>query len=311
MNQTPSPKIRVFGLGQCSLDYLVQVEAYPPSDAKCEFQTLQVQGGGPVATALVALSRWGVSSSFAGVVGDDHFGSLIRDSLESEKIDLSGLRLREGGASQFAFVAAEPGRGTRTVFWRRPTGRPLDAHEIDTERLQQAEMLYTDGLMIDAALAAARLASGSGIRVVVDAGTLREGMLELARLSDAFVVSESFARQLIGGDDPAAACRELAALGPRLVGVTLGARGYVASEDGQLIRGAAHRVQPIDTTGCGDVFHAGIAYGMLEGWSTRKCLDFAAWAASRVATNLGGRTGIPRCDDYPGPTRDSDSPSTA
>ena len=163
-------EFRVFGLGQCSLDYLVEVEAYPPSDAKCEFQTLEAQGGGPVATALVALSRWRVPSTFAGVIGDDEFGARIRASLENEKIDLSGLRVRKGCASQFAFVVAEPGRGTRTVFWRRPTGQALTTGEIDTDRLRRAEMLYTDGLMIDAALAAARLAMREGVRVVVDAG---------------------------------------------------------------------------------------------------------------------------------------------
>ena len=108
-----------------------------------------------------------------------------------------------------------------------------------------------------------------------------------------------------------AACRELAALGPRLVGVTLGARGYVALEDGESIEGAAHRVRAVDTTGCGDVFHAGVAFGVLEGWGTRKCLDFAAWAAARVATRLGGRAGIPQRDEYRGPEPASDSSPTA
>jgi len=244
------------------------------------------------------------------VIGDDDFGVRIRASLEDEGIDLAGLRVRKGGASQFAFVVAEPGGGTRTVFWRRPTGQPLAASEVDGDRLLRAEMLYTDGLMADAALAAARLARRAGVQVVVDAGTLREGMTELARFSDVFLVSEHFARQLVGGDDPIAACRQLAALGPRLVGVTLGVRGYVALEEGRVIEGAAHRVQVVDTTGCGDVFHSGVAYGLLEGWSTRGCLDFAAWTASRVATRLGGRTGIPRSDEYRGPDDDPDSTTT-
>ena len=115
---------------------------------------------------------------------------------------------------------------------------------------------------------------------------------------DSFVVSESFARKLVGGDDPAAACRALAALGPRLVGVTLGPRGYLAREDGQLIEGRAHPVNAVDTTGCGDVFHAGVALGLLEGWSSRRSLDYAAWAASHVATKLGGRAGIPPREAY-------------
>ena len=68
---------QVFGLGQCSLDYIGKVDVYPPPDVKCEFSDMVIQGGGPVATALVALSRWGVSCAFAGVVGDDMFGTMI------------------------------------------------------------------------------------------------------------------------------------------------------------------------------------------------------------------------------------------
>ena len=48
--------------------------AWPSLDSKCEFHGLVIQGGGPVATAVVALSRWGLSCHFAGVVGDDLSG---------------------------------------------------------------------------------------------------------------------------------------------------------------------------------------------------------------------------------------------
>jgi sugar/nucleoside kinase (ribokinase family) len=73
----------------------------------------------------------------------------------------------------------------------------------------------------------------------------------------------------------------------------------VALEDGRVIEGPAYPVNAIDTTGCGDVFHAGIAFGLLAGWDSIRSLDFAAWAASRVATKLGGRAGIPPREAYP------------
>ena len=63
----------VFGLGQCSLDYVGRIPAWPHPDTKCEFHDMVIQGGGPVATALVALSRWGLACRFAGVAGDDPF----------------------------------------------------------------------------------------------------------------------------------------------------------------------------------------------------------------------------------------------
>ena len=76
----------VFGLGQCSLDCVGLIREYPPADSKCEVSSMVIQGGGPVATALAALSRWGVPCSICGVTGDDVFGNMIRRSLSEELI---------------------------------------------------------------------------------------------------------------------------------------------------------------------------------------------------------------------------------
>ncbi len=287
----------VYGVGQCALDHLALMSTYPEADAKAEFDQLEIQGGGPVATALVALSRWGVSCRFAGVIGDDNFGEAIRQSLEMENIDTTGLQVRENACSQFAFIAID-GTGRRTIFWRRPSGPPLTAAELDPDAIRTARLLHTDGLMIDASLAAARLAREAGVTVVVDAGTLREGMLELASQSDHFIASEKFGQALVGADDPEQACRQIVALGPAVAAVTLGDRGYVALDRGTLIRGAAQPAHTIDTTGCGDVFHAGYIYGLLQGWDPTRSLTGAARAAARVSEQLGGRAGIPALNDW-------------
>jgi sulfofructose kinase len=283
----------VFGLGQCSLDCIGRIEAYPPPDVKCEFSDMVIQGGGPVATALVALARWGLSCSFSGTIGDDLFGEMIEDSLRDEGIDTAGIVKRAGFSSQFAFIAAEAGDGRRTIFWQRPTGPPIGPEEVDIVRLGKSRVFHTDGLFAAASIGAAKEAKKRGVPVVVDAGTLREGMLELAGLSDYFIASRTFARQFSESDDPEDALRKLSKLGPRLAGVTLGHEGYLAVVDGTIIRRPAYPVDAIDTTGCGDVFHAGFVYGLLKKWDYEKCLDYAAWAAAMVATEIGGRTGIP------------------
>ena len=287
----------VYGLGQCCLDYVGQVDFYPPPDVKCEFSDLVIQGGGPVATALVALTRWGVSCCFAGLGGDDKFGIEIKKSLDEEGIDTTGLMVREGFDSQFAFIIAEPGRGNRTIFWRRATGPPLNPEEINYDVIRKAKVLHTDGLFIASAIAACRAAKEAGIPVVVDAGSLREGMLDLARTSDYFLASEPFARALIGEDKPLKACHKIAELGPQVVGVTLGPKGYVALDTGRIIEGPAYPVEAVDTTGCGDVFHAGFIYGLLQRWDVDTSLDFAAWAAAMVSLKPGGRAGIPSVEE--------------
>jgi ribokinase len=67
--------VLVFGPDQCLLNYITTIKEYPPSDTKCEFLDWVIEGVGPVATALVALSRWGLKFLFAGVIEDDQFGN--------------------------------------------------------------------------------------------------------------------------------------------------------------------------------------------------------------------------------------------
>ena len=286
-------RFQVYGLGQCCLDYIGKVEIYPPPDVKCEFTDMVIEGGGPVATALVALARWGVSCTFVGLLGDDQFAGVVHGTLEKEGVDTSGIIVREGSASQFAFILAEPGVGRRTIFWRRTTGAPPSPDELDFSTIRQAEVLYTDGFFVEASLAAAKAAREAGVKVVVDAGSFREGMLDLAQVSDYFLASETFSHGLVGEGKPLDACCRLAEFGPRVTAVTLGARGYVALAGDRIIERPAYQVDAVDTTGCGDVFHAGFTYGLIKGWQVDKCLDFAAWAAAKVSLELGGRAGIP------------------
>ncbi|SHF00039.1 Sugar or nucleoside kinase, ribokinase family [Desulfacinum infernum DSM 9756] len=222
----------VIGVGQCALDYLGRIDAYPPPDVKCEFRDLTIQGGGPTATALVALARWGLRTALCGVVGGDAFGEEILASLRREGVDTRHVLVRKGKTSQFAFIVAEAGTGRRTIFWQRPTGEALRSFEVPLDEVRAARALLTDGLFMDAALRAAEAARRASVPVVVDAGSLRDGMLDLARKSDHFITSETFARSLVGGSDPEGACRKLAELGPKVVGVTLGPRGSVFHADG-------------------------------------------------------------------------------
>jgi ribokinase len=227
----------------------------------------------------------------AGNVGDDAFGEAIRESLDKEGIDTSGIIARKGYTSQFAFIVSEADRGRRTIFWQRPTGTPLQPAELDLDMLRKSLIFHTDGLFREASLWGCRQAREAGIPVIVDAGTLREGMLDICRLSDCFIASETFSQAL--AQDPLESCRILTGLGPSFVGVTLGTNGYIAMVNGRIIKKPAYPAEAIDTTGCGDVFHAGVIYGIVKGWAAENCLDLGAWAAALVSTKMGGRSGIP------------------
>jgi ribokinase len=288
--------MHVTGIGQCSLDYLAVVDQYPMPDTKREALTWEEQGGGPVATALVTLRRLGAEVSFYGVVGDDVAGERIRSSLLHEKVDITGLVTRARSSSQRAFIVIEEGSGRRTIIWKRPTGQPLVPQELRSGFLEGADFLLLDGLMAEASIHAAREAKRMKIPVMLDAGRVREGMLELARLSDYVVASEEFVRDMELPDffkDETGFLMRARGLFPGVFTVTYGERGSVTLIDGEVVHQPAFNVEAVDTTGAGDVFHGGYAFGLLKGWSLGDTLRFASALAAMKCMCLGGRAGIP------------------
>lgn len=87
--------MKAIGLGQCSLDYITLVNGFPVEDTKKEVIDFIVQGGGPVATALVTLSRLGVKTSIIGRVSDDGAGQEIRKGFRDEGVDTRGLLVKK------------------------------------------------------------------------------------------------------------------------------------------------------------------------------------------------------------------------
>ncbi|MEE9523273.1 MAG: PfkB family carbohydrate kinase, partial [Thermodesulfovibrionales bacterium] len=188
--------LTVVGIGQCSWDYLSVVDAYPEVDTKKEVLQFEEQGGGPVATALVTLSRLGIQCRFYGITGDDTEGDKITGSLKDENIYVEGLIKRTGESSQIAYIVIGRNTGTRTIFWKRPSGEPLRHEELEDDFLDNADLLLLDGLMKDVSLFAAQKAKEGNIPIMLDAGRVREGTTELARLCDYIVGSEEFAKEI-------------------------------------------------------------------------------------------------------------------
>jgi len=289
--------MKVVGIGQCCLDYLAIVDSYPGIDSKKEVLVWEEQGGGPVATALVTLARLGADCVFYGIAGDDREGVWIKESLVAEGVDAHGLLMRGNSVSQAAFIAIEKMSGKRTIFWRRPSGKELAPEELEKGFLDGVSFLLLDGLMKEVSLHAAGLAKKKQVPVMLDAGRLRDGMIEIARLSDFVVASEEFARDLGYTGDAREFGKILLRHGLGLTTITLGNLGSITFSGDDIINVPAFRVETVDTTGAGDVFHGAYCYGILTGWDIESTVRFASAAAALKCRKLGGRAGIPTLEE--------------
>jgi hypothetical protein len=73
------------------------------------------------------------------------------------------------------------------------------------------------------------------------------------------------------------------------VALTLGAKGSVLMHEGTLHPIEGVRVEAVDTTGAGDMYAAGILYGLTHGLSWPEAGRLASHAAARVVSTLGAR----------------------
>ena len=153
----------------------------------------------------------------------------------------------------------------RTIYWSRGSLPPLDADGVRDDWLAGVDLFYTDGHETGAARVLAQMARARGLPVVMDAGTVRPGSAELAAVCTDVISSTLFVRQLSGLDDPPAALRFLRDSGPPQVGMTFGRSGSLLLVDDQPVAVPAFATDVLDTTGAGDVFHAGYAFARGQG----------------------------------------------
>jgi sugar/nucleoside kinase (ribokinase family) len=185
------------------------------------------------------------------------------------------------------------GGGERTVLIRRDDRLQLTAGDIEREWIVKARSLLVDGIEAEAATQAAQWAHEAGVPVVADLDEEYDGGDELIACVDYLIVSRDFPLHMTGEHDLARALRTLHdKYNCRLTAATLGQDGVVAWDGERLLHRAAYRVPVVDTTGAGDIFHAGFIYGLLQGWPLERQLDFACAAAALNCTCSGARGGI-------------------
>jgi ribokinase len=283
----------VVGIGYTALDYLGIVPHLPAENSKLEVRDFTIQGGGPTATAMVALRRLGCKAAYIGKVGDDELGARMLDELRREDVDVSSAVVEAGTTSQFAFIMVDEKTAARTILWTRGSVSRLKVNEANLDLVASAKALLIDDLEPEAALVAAKAARASKIPVFIDAGSLREGVRELLPLCDYIIASELFAEQLSGSKDLRKALETIRSFGPKASVVTLGERGCAALVENNVVDVAGFKVRAVDTTGAGDVFHAAYLFAVLKGWDTLRACTFSNAVAALKCKKLGGRAGIP------------------
>jgi len=285
------PKVDVVGVGLNATDTLIPVPGFPVNGSKVEIASANTMLGGQVASAMTACQRWGLQTRYVGKLGEDHFAELHGTEFARLGVE-THLVIAPACSSQQAYILVDP-TGDRTVLWKRDQRLTLLPEELQREWIINSHLLHVDGHDTAAAIVAARWANQAGVPVVADLDELYPGVEELLPKIDYLITSRDIPEKLTGQTD---LCVSLPEVFRRyrceLVAATLGSDGALAWDGTRFHYVPAFQVSSVDTTGAGDIFHAGFIYGWRKGWALRQQLEFACAAAALNCTKLGARGGI-------------------
>ncbi|MYS91199.1 MULTISPECIES: carbohydrate kinase family protein [Streptomyces] len=284
-------------LGECVADVFTD----PARSGPDELALRALPGGGPANTA-VALARLGTPTRFLGRFSNDVFGTLFRARLSDSGVDLTGSVTAPEPSTLAVADLDATGQATYTFYADSAADWQWTADELAGTAYEGTVCLHTGSLAlirqpggshIEDHLARARehvtVSIDPNVRpLLVPPSAYRERLPRWCALTDILRLSEDDLALLLPGAGPEEACDTWHAAGVRLVVITLGSRGALASLDGRRVTVPTPAVDVVDTVGAGDSFTAGLLHclavlGHLGGRLDRLSLDEVADSCSFAA----------------------------
>ena len=286
----------VLCVGHAACDVSLFVDQYPQENTKCETHESLEACGGPAANAAWLLSSWGLSTGFAGLVGDDVHGRRTYDEFKAAGTDVSLLELRPGHATPLSIILINRENGSRTIINRKVKAASFSLNAAALLPLKPHVLLF-DGHELEASLTAMQVFPDA--ITILDAGSWREGTAVLAGKVHYLAASERFALQASGmtslqneADRRQCLAQLREQFGTKTI-VTLGERGLIFDAGDGYSELSAFPAVTVDTTAAGDIFHGAFAYAIATDMPLLEALRFSSMTASLSVRKAGGRSSIP------------------
>ena len=128
--------------------------------------------GGAPANVAVAAARLGSRTAFIGKIGNDGFGGYLRQVLEENGVDHSGLQMADSPTTM-AIVSVD-GTGERSFRFIRGADCEMVPEDVDEALAQSSKILHfgsvslTQGIARSATIFTARAAHKAGVLVSYD-----------------------------------------------------------------------------------------------------------------------------------------------
>ena len=261
--------------------------------------------GGKGCNQAIAIARLGGKVNFISKIGKDSYGELALNTLKKNNINIENIiqdeKLQTGVAG--ILVDQNSGKNAINVIVGAPSSLKVSEIEKQINLIKSSKIFLTQlEVPKDVTLHCLKTAKENGCITILNPAPASEISKEFYNNIDFFTPNETEAEfytgiKITNEQEAKQAAEKLLNLGIKKVIITLGEKGLFYTDGKEEIYLKANPVKAIDTTGAGDAFNGGLAFGLSKDKPIRECLELANKVAGISTTKLGAGDAMPFLKD--------------
>jgi len=271
--------------------------------------SITLHSGGCALSSAVDMSIIGLETAVVGKIGNDGFGSYLRNVLADAGVETKGLAVGKDSntSSSVVVVGNDSERSFAHCFG---ANGEFTYEDIDFDFVSEYGLAFFTGVNLMGSFdgkplgRAVKKAKELGLVTVMDTAWDASGRwMELVEDSlpylDYFIPSYDEASLIAGKENPSEIADVFMEKGVKNVAIKLGKDGcYIRSEKGnEYTIPTFLDIKAVETTGAGDAFSSGFITGIVKGWPIDMCGLFANAVGTFSVSQIGASTGIKSMDE--------------
>ncbi len=291
--------LKAICLGRSTYDIYIQVPIMPSEGSTNEFFEKNANVGGTAAITACCLSRWGINTSIATVLGNDANGTRIRKVFDKMHIDTRNIEPSYDNDTPLSVVIINQSTTRHTIY--NISDKYIGLKKCDFDFTP--DLICVDGY--DSVQSKNLLERFPKSLSVLDASIITTQVMELLKKTKYAVCTKEFAENVCGQkidfQDPTTLVQVYQKLKKKYMNtefvITLGERGALYCINNQIKITPSLKVKVVDTHGCGPIFRAAFAHTLISGGDVEKATKIGCIAAALSATKVGVVDAIPSLEE--------------
>ncbi len=281
-------------IGHATYDTTLPMNEYPKENLKHRIPEKIECGGGPASNAAYLLAKWGMDTTFIGIVGDDYYGEKIIEEFNSIGVHTDYIEKNKDLETDSSYIISNLSNGSRTIL----TAKSNLPNMVDRSvSIHDADVILVDGEHFETAKKL--ILDNPNAISIIDAGRVNDYTKELGKMATYLVCSKDFAEEFTNKkidynhkESIITIYEELKIYFKTNIIITLEEKGsFTKIEDYKVIPSIP--VTPLDSTGAGDIFHGAFTYFIAKGYDLEKTIKLASITGALSVEKIGSRYAIP------------------